>query len=58
MTPAVANYLIDSLHVNSYISEINLHGNQLNDESARQLANLLEQNQVLYKIDISSNPIS
>ena len=54
----MANYLLEALHVNYSISELNLHGNQLNDNFAKQLAHLFEANQVLYKVDISSNPIS
>lgn len=40
----VANYLMESLSVNNYISEVNFHGNQLNDDFAEVLANLLKQN--------------
>ena len=58
LTPRVGKYLLDALVVNSYLSEINFHGNQLNDDWAAELAFLLENNQVLYKVDISANPIS
>ena len=40
----VANYLMEALSVNNYISEVNFHGNQLNDDFAEVLANLLKQN--------------
>ena len=54
----VANYLIESLNSNIYISELNFHGNQLDDKFAANLAELLQHNEVLYKVDISANPIS
>ena len=54
----VGCYLIAALVVNTHISEVNLHGNQLNDDFAERLANLLKTNQVLHKVDISANPIS
>lgn len=34
----VANYLVDALRVNIYISEVNFHGNTLDDVFAIQLA--------------------
>jgi len=40
----VVNYLIEALRVNIYVSELNLHGNNLNDEFAVQFAELLGHN--------------
>jgi len=40
----VVNYLVEALRVNIYVSELNLHGNNLNDEFAVQFANLLGHN--------------
>mmetsp|Transcript_26566 Transcript_26566/g.35531 ORF Transcript_26566/g.35531 Transcript_26566/m.35531 type:complete len:227 (+) Transcript_26566:460-1140(+) len=40
----VANYLVDSLRVNIFVSEVNFHGNTLDDEFAFQLAELLQHN--------------
>ena len=40
----VANYLIDSLRVNIFVSEVNFHGNTLDDVFAEQLADLLKHN--------------
>ena len=37
----VANYLVDALSVNIYISDVNFHGNTLDDEFALALAQLL-----------------
>ena len=54
----VANYLVDALRVNIFISEVNFHGNTLDDEFAFEVAQLLQHNSVLYKLDISANPIS
>ena len=58
LTPHVGNYLLEQLKTNIYISEIKFHGNRFDDEFAMHLAELLQFNQVLYKVDISDNPIS
>jgi len=42
---------------NRYLSELNLHGNFLDNWFARDLSIVLENNQILYKVDISKNPI-
>lgn len=52
-----AKYLVDSLKDNQNLTEINFHGNFLNDDFAFMLAELLDINPVLYKVDISQNPI-
>lgn len=39
------------------LSEVNFHGNFLDNEFAVDLSYVLERNQVLYKVDISQNPI-
>ena len=44
LTPRVGNYLLDALLVNSFLSEINFHGNRLNDDFATEFASLLENN--------------
>ena len=41
LTPRVGSYLIEALMENIYLSEINFHGNQLNDAFAEHLALLL-----------------
>lgn len=58
LTPLVGNYLLEQLKPNIYISDINFHGNRLTDDFATSLAELLQHNQVLYKVGISANPIS
>lgn len=42
---------------NNTVTEVNLHGNWLNDEFASDLGELLKENPILYKVDISQNPI-
>lgn len=39
------------------LSEVNFHGNFLDNEFAVDLSYVLERNQVLFKVDISQNPI-
>jgi hypothetical protein len=39
------------------ITEINFHGNFLDNEFAVDLSHVLENNVILYKVDISQNPI-
>ena len=50
-------YVIEALEDNSFLSELNLHGNRLDDDFAEKLSYLLEHNEVLYRVDISANPI-
>lgn len=57
LIPAVARYLLDALTVNMSVTEVNFHGNFLDNEFAVDLSYLLEQNVVLNTIDISANPI-
>jgi Ran GTPase-activating protein (RanGAP) involved in mRNA processing and transport len=57
MKPAVARYIIDALMNNSSVTELDLSGNLLDNEFAVDLSYLLEENEVLYKVDISKNPI-
>jgi hypothetical protein len=52
-----ARYLLDALMINQSITDMNFHGNLLDDEFAFQLAELLEQSAVLNKVDLSQNPI-
>lgn len=53
----MVKFLLDSLLDNVCISEVNLSGNFLDDSFAKDLAIVLENNPVLYKVDISKNPI-
>ena len=54
---SVCKFLLDSLTVNMSITEINFHGNFLDYEFAVDLSHVLENNVILYKVDISQNPI-
>lgn len=40
-----------------YLNDLNLSRNDLNDDFAKELANCLKVNDVLWKVDISNNPI-
>jgi len=42
---------------NLTLAELNLHGNFLDDWFAKDLSILLMENEILYKVDISKNPI-
>ena len=44
LTPRVGNYLLECIKPNQYLSEINFHGNRLNDDFAAELAVLLRDN--------------
>ena len=44
LTPKVSRYLLESLRDNIYMSELNLHGNRLNDVFAAEFASLLQVN--------------
>ncbi len=57
LKPIVASYLLDALLDNMCLSEVNFSNNFLDDEFAVDLSMLLEDNPVLYKVDISRNPI-
>lgn len=50
-------FLLESLLDNDSLVELNLSGNFLEDDFAKDLAIVLENNPILYKIDISKNPI-
>lgn len=50
-------FILDALLDNVCLSELGLSGNFLDDEFAVDLAHVLEDNPVLYKVDISKNPI-
>jgi len=50
-------FLLDSLLDNECLSELNLSSNFLDDDFAKDFAIVLENNPVLYKVDISKNPI-
>jgi hypothetical protein len=54
---SVVKFLLDSLLDNVCLSELNLGSNFLDDNFAKDLAVVLENNPVLYKVDISNNPI-
>lgn len=53
----MVKFLLDSLLDNVCLSELNVAANFLDDEFAKDLAFVLENNPVLYKVDISKNPI-
>ncbi len=57
MKPCTARFILDALLANVCLSELGLSGNFLDDEFAVDLAHVLEDNPVLYKVDISKNPI-
>jgi len=40
-----------------YLNDLNLSRNDLNDDFAKELANCLKINDVLWRVDISNNPI-
>ena len=40
-----------------YLNDLNLSRNDLNDDFATELANCLKVNDVLWRVDISNNPI-
>ncbi|CDW87985.1 UNKNOWN [Stylonychia lemnae] len=50
-------FLLDSMMDNVCLTELNLASNFLDDEFAQDLSYVLENNPVLYKVDISRNPI-
>lgn len=50
-------FLLDALMDNVCLSDLNLSSNFLDDEFAQDFAYVLESNPVLYKVDISRNPI-
>lgn len=54
---SVVKFLLDSLLDNVCLSELNLSSNFLDDDFAKDLATVIENNPVLYKVDISKNPI-
>ena len=55
--PKPAAFLLDSIQQNMSLTDINFHGNFLDNEFAVDLSYVLEKNPVLYKVDISQNPI-
>lgn len=50
--------LLDTLSHHQYLGLLDLRKNQLDDEFASELSRVLRENDVLYKADISGNPIS
>ena len=54
---SMAKFLLESLLDNVCLMELDLSGNFLEDDFARDLSAVLEHNPVLYKVDISKNPI-
>ncbi len=53
----MVRFLLDSLLDNVCLSELNLASNLLDDDFALDLSKVLELNPVLFKVDISNNPI-
>jgi hypothetical protein len=51
--PKSAAFLLDSIQQNVSLTEVNFHGNFLDNEFAVDLSYVLEKNPVLYKVDIS-----
>lgn len=54
---SVVKFLLDSLLDNVCLSELILSSNFLDDDFAKDLSLVLENNPVLFKVDISNNPI-
>ncbi len=57
MKPCTARFVLDAMLDNYCLSEVSFAGNFLDDEFAVDLAGVLEDNPVLFKVDISGNPI-
>lgn len=57
LKPCTARFILDALLDNYCLSEVSFRGNFLDDEFAVDLSGVLEDNPVLYKVDISKNPI-
>lgn len=57
LKPKVVAFLLDALMTNNTVTDLNLHGNMLDDEFAVDLSHCLEENDVLYRVVISQNPI-
>jgi len=57
MKPCTASYILDALLNNNCLTEVSFANNFLDDEFAVDLAMVLEDNPVLFKVDISNNPI-
>lgn len=52
-----AKFVLNALEVNTSLVDISFHGNFLDDGFAEDLSYVLQQNPILYKVDISQNPI-
>ena len=50
-------FILDALLDNVCLTELGLAGNFLDDEFAVDLAHVLEDNSVLFKVDIAKNPV-
>ena len=57
LKPCVARFLLDALLDNYTLSDLSLLSNFLDDEFAVDLSHVLEENPVLYRVDIGKNPI-
>lgn len=57
LKPCTARFILDALLDNYCLAEVSFAGNFLDDEFAVDLAGVLEDNPVLYKVDITNNPI-
>ena len=53
----MVKFFLESLFDNVCLMDVNLSGNFLDDSFAKDLALVLSKNPVLYKVDISNNPI-
>jgi hypothetical protein len=57
MKPCTARFILDALLDNYCLAEVSFAGNFLDDEFAVDLAGVLEDNPVLFKVDVANNPI-
>ena len=57
LPPLSGIYIVKALRDNMYLNDLNLSRNNLNDDFAKQLAKCLNVNDILWKVDISNNPI-
>jgi hypothetical protein len=55
---SIVKFLLESLLDNVCLTELDLSGNFLDDKFAKEFAYVLQNNPILYKVDIGGNPIS
>jgi hypothetical protein len=53
----MVKFFLDSLLDNVALMEVDLSGNFLDDSFAKDLSLVIQHNPILYKVDISKNPI-